>query len=429
MLNLDELNKRLSVLVMDCKDNPGKANELMVTEEQYKKIFGEVFTPAKLVNEMLDKLPVEVWNNKDLTWCDPACGSGNFLYHVKRRLMEGLSEVIEDEKEREKWIIENMLYGVELQRKNCYLCMFKLDPENEFKTNIACENSLEFNFWGKKFDVVVGNPPYNSGSQNKGAGNILWDKFIVKALDTCKNDGYICFVNPGLWRKPGHNLWKYFTQNNLIYLEIHNEADGVKTFRANTRYDWYVLQKTKYSGETVIKTETGEMENINITEYGWIPNSEFALIKKLIANVNDEKCKIINERTSYGADKSWVENEKNETFQYPCVYSVNRQNQLTLKWSSTNENGHFGIPKVIFGSGATGFYVDKNGDYALTQWATGIVDEPENLEKIASVLDSNEFKNIIKAMSMSKQEINAKVLSLFRKDFWKEFLPEETEDE
>jgi hypothetical protein len=25
----------------------------------------------KLVNEMLDKLPIEVWKNKNLTWLDP----------------------------------------------------------------------------------------------------------------------------------------------------------------------------------------------------------------------------------------------------------------------------------------------------------------------------------------------------------------------
>jgi hypothetical protein len=82
----------------------------------------------------------------------------------------------------------------------------------------------------------------------------------------------------------------------------------------------------------------------------------------------------------------------------------------------------FNIPKVVFGSGATGFIVDKNGDYGMTQWATGIVDDIENLENIVKVLNSDKFKDIILATSVSKCEINRKILKYFKKDFWKEFI-------
>jgi hypothetical protein len=40
-------------------------NECFKPKEIEKK-FGEVFTPMKLVNEMLDKLLKEVWINKNL---------------------------------------------------------------------------------------------------------------------------------------------------------------------------------------------------------------------------------------------------------------------------------------------------------------------------------------------------------------------------
>jgi len=36
-------------------------NECLKPKAIEKKQFGEVFTPIKLVNEMLDKLPNEVW--------------------------------------------------------------------------------------------------------------------------------------------------------------------------------------------------------------------------------------------------------------------------------------------------------------------------------------------------------------------------------
>jgi len=100
----------------------------MTKQERIKK-YGEVFTPPELVNEMLDKLPEHVWKNKNLTWLDPACGNGNFLVEVKKRLMEGLKEEIPDEKEREEHILENMIYGVEIQQDLVDECISRLKTE------------------------------------------------------------------------------------------------------------------------------------------------------------------------------------------------------------------------------------------------------------------------------------------------------------
>ena len=48
-----------------------------------------------LVSAMLDKLPIEVWKNKNLKWLDPCCGMGNFPIAVYLRLIEGLKDVKE----------------------------------------------------------------------------------------------------------------------------------------------------------------------------------------------------------------------------------------------------------------------------------------------------------------------------------------------
>jgi len=102
-------------------DNPKELLELITEclkpKDIEKKQFGEVFTPLKLINEMLDKLPIEVWYNKKLKWLDPATGMGNFQIVVYLRLMDSLKEVIIDEKERKKHILENMLYMCELNKK------------------------------------------------------------------------------------------------------------------------------------------------------------------------------------------------------------------------------------------------------------------------------------------------------------------------
>ena len=52
----------------------------------------EVFTPPKLVNEILDLLPGELWLDKNATFLDPCCKSGVFLREIAKRLLEGLKD-------------------------------------------------------------------------------------------------------------------------------------------------------------------------------------------------------------------------------------------------------------------------------------------------------------------------------------------------
>jgi site-specific DNA-methyltransferase (adenine-specific) len=75
---------------------------------------GEVFTPWELIEEMLDKLPEDFWEDPSKTMVDPAAGLGNFHAVVIERLMDGLANKIPDEEERYKHIVENQLYFVEL---------------------------------------------------------------------------------------------------------------------------------------------------------------------------------------------------------------------------------------------------------------------------------------------------------------------------
>lgn len=86
----------------------------MTLDEQRKarrKQTGEDFTPLPLVNEILDKLPPEIWKDSSRTWLDPAAGNGNFLIEVKRRLLAA--------GHTEDHILKNMIFGVDLMYDNC----------------------------------------------------------------------------------------------------------------------------------------------------------------------------------------------------------------------------------------------------------------------------------------------------------------------
>jgi len=113
----------------------------MRTEERKKKL-GEVFTPITLVNEMLDKLPPEVWEDGK-TFCDPTCGNGNFLVEVlKRKIALGHKEL-------------NKVFGVDIMQDNVDECIQRLNELHPFdwKRNIKCHDSLTFD-WDNGFDDI-----------------------------------------------------------------------------------------------------------------------------------------------------------------------------------------------------------------------------------------------------------------------------------
>lgn len=81
------------------------------------KQLGEVFTPPELVNEMLDRLPPELWSDPMKTYIDPACGTGNFLIEVVRRKIEAGSAPLQ--------ALETT-YGIDIMEDNVLECRQRL---------------------------------------------------------------------------------------------------------------------------------------------------------------------------------------------------------------------------------------------------------------------------------------------------------------
>lgn len=146
------------------------------------KKYGEVLTPRTLVEEILDKLPEEIFKSNTTTFFDPACGSGTFLIALKERLLK--------HNHSEQNIYER-LYGVDLIVENAIITGLTLGSTK----NIKAANSLDdIQEWqNMKFDVVIGNPPFNKNKINNGVGgttgdNTFYRKFILKGLTLLAND-------------------------------------------------------------------------------------------------------------------------------------------------------------------------------------------------------------------------------------------------
>jgi len=238
----------------------------------------------------------------------------------------------------------------------------------------------------------------------------------------------LSMIHPAGWRKPNTEKGKFTgmfeemsQKNQMIYLEIHNTKDGQKMFQCGTRYDWYVLQKVKSKKRTKVLDEKGEINEINMNEWEWLPNYKIIYIKSILGS--NIFCPIIYNRTNYGCDKDYVSKEKTRIFKYPLVHSTNLSGVRYL-YSKYKDKGHFGIPKIIFGqTGINNIIIDYKGKYGMTDNSMGIhITSLDEGKKIKKALETASFKDILKACMFGNFRIDWRLFTYFRKDFWKEFI-------
>ena len=280
-----------------------------------------------------------------------------------------------------------------------------------------------------KFDCVIGNPPYQKDAKNKGTGHTLWDKFAGKSLTLLKTNGMLAIIHPAGWRGCGdsyESVSAAIKDKQIEYLEIHDEQDGLKTFGVTTRYDWYILKNSSVSHNTVIFDQNGTVQDVDLNGIRFIPNHLIKKIYSLLAKDGEPKVEILYNRSSYGADKSWVSKDKSGKFLYPIVYSTPVE-APTILYSSTKDNGHFGISKLILNPcRPIGFVIDDKGKYGMSQWCVGIVGDRKYLDMVSEVIKNqktNGFAEVMEACHFTDKIFNKDVISLFRREFWNEFCP------
>ena len=431
--NTFNISVQIKMSLQSLIDNPKELLELinycLKPKEEEKKQFGEVFTPINLVNDMLDKLPVDVWSNKNFKWLDPASGMGNFPIAIYLRLIEGLKDEIKDTKERKKHILENMLYMSELNKKNVLVCKQIFDINNEYKLNIYEGDSLKVDYnkeWKiKNFDIIIGNPPYNK--DNTGTGNSIWQLFVKKSINELNKKGYLVFIHPSTWRKPQSEKSKmreYFklmtSENKMLYLEIHNSKDGMKTFGCATRYDYYILQKDKNENiKTIIKDEKGIINEVYLLDYEWLPNYYFDKFKELFHNNNEPVCELLFDCNIYETRRKWVSKKQTSEYKYKLINAITKK-EIKYYYTNDNTKGMFGIKKIIFGTaGINEPLNDKNGEYGMTEHTMAIKYNTETESNdIIKCLKSPEFLDLINACNWSSFLLDWRLFTYFKKTFY-----------
>lgn len=183
--NVFNISVQFKMSLQSLIDNPKELleliNDCLKPKDVEKKQYGEVFTPMKIINEMLNdieshwkaKTNLDIWENENLTWYDPAAGMGNYPIAIYYKLMNGLKYKFPNETDRKKHIIEKQLFMGELNKKNCFIIKQIFNINDEYNLNLYEGNTLDISinkiFKQNKFNIIVGNPPYNEELTSIGA--------------------------------------------------------------------------------------------------------------------------------------------------------------------------------------------------------------------------------------------------------------------
>jgi hypothetical protein len=280
IINIDTFYQNKKREIYNIK-NPEKLlehiNKMLPFTERSKKERGEVFTPIKLVKEMIDKLPEEVWKNKNLKWLDPSAGMGNFSVAIYMKLMESLKDEFIDEDKRRRHILEEMLYMVELYKGNVYMMnnifcgkIYKLNifegsffikgdykDTDIYPSSIKLKNNKMFinkvKGFNNKFDIIVGNPPYQ---EDKASGdNKLYLDFTKNSLDILQDRGLLLFITPRnildylLLVEKNRNIINDFYQIKYIAIETSKHYFP----KVGSTFVYFLIEKKLYYEKTIIE--------------------------------------------------------------------------------------------------------------------------------------------------------------------------------
>jgi hypothetical protein len=288
-----------------------KMENIIKRNSERRSLFGEVFTPWKLIEETLEKLDkhhfektgMSIFSEINYRWFDHSSGCGQFSIVLFFKLMKQIK--IPDVNKRTKHILEKMIFMSEFGENNVKetIDLFTFKNTLDCKLNIHCGDTLSLNTFDEwridKFDVVMGNPPYNSGSIGKckiGDNHVLhksvWAKFIKYSIDKVVENGYLFSITPNSWLKITHELHNTIIENHLFYLKLMSNSVSKKMINATIPISIFLICKNSFLVEN--STEILTFSNNNFFQYNHIFNNKysyplnyFSIFRKIIYTIDD----------------------------------------------------------------------------------------------------------------------------------------------
>lgn len=306
----------------------------------------EVFTTPEIAKLMLDNLPKELWEDESARFLDPVCKTGIFLREITSRLIKGLERKMPNLEKRINHILRNQIYGLGIteltsliSRRTLYCSKYanselSISRFDDVEGNIkfisskhkwSHKNTCEFcgvskelydrnkklenyaysfiheqdidNIFNMKFDVIIGNPPYQmSDGGGGGSATPIYQKFISVAKKL--NPRFLTMIVPSRWFAGGRGLENFRDEmlNDKRISKIFDFPNSSDCFPGVEIKGGvcYFLWERDYSGECEITNINKNKKNVlkrplveNNLNFFIRYNQSISIIRKVLSH--DEK--------------------------------------------------------------------------------------------------------------------------------------------
>ena len=365
----------------------------------------EVFTPPKLANQVLDLLPPEIFKSPETTFLDPGCKSGVFLREIAKRLIKGLEKEIPDLQKRLNHIYTKQLFAIaiteltELLSTRSVYCSKKANGKYSVCTKFKDEKgNIKFNkvnhtwvngrckycgasekvynrdeilethayefihtknpeeIFKMKFDVIIGNPPYQlSDGGNAASASPIYHQFVEQAKKL--NPRFLTMIIPSRWFSGGKGLDKFresMLNDDRIRVLVDYPASGEVFPGVEIKGGvCYFLWDRDNRGKCLVKSRQGQTENIlerNILEKGSESfirfNEAVTIVKKIVSHTEKSFRNLVSSRKPFGFGTNF-ENFKENEFKDSIKIYANKKKGFVSKKEITKNNGLISKYKIF----------------------------------------------------------------------------------
>jgi hypothetical protein len=193
--------------------------------------------------------------------------------------------------------------------------------------------------------VVVGNPPFQA---SKSGDYSLWARFIQKAIQVLKKDGYMAFIVPQGWLSPTGDIREgrksilrdYFHKLDVKIICL--DPTKFENFKVGSTFSYFVIKNSAPSPEKLTKFYLKDSQlDISVCDITFLPKQrindfELAIRKKLKTEKQFPWVRqpVRNEGEIFSLRKK----------KYPII---NGNSRITDLWFSSHKPKNFDRPKVI----------------------------------------------------------------------------------
>lgn len=403
-----------------------------ILSSHQKEYYGEVNTPLILADELVAFLNLQQYTDNLPAIADSGAGMGYISAVLVKRLFNVVNPHSHSQTQtdgRQRWIsILKNITLIEINEDNCAILKLFFGRH----ATIVCGDylnyfpSLDMNKNGEKYDIVIGNPPFNingsikvptnSSRSKKEDGKTIWREFVYHSLNyVLKPGGLLCYFMPSLWLKSDDKsgLFNYILrENKLLRVKCYSNTESNSLFKGHAQ---------THCGCFLIKTGgiTDEFEHYShyLKQFSRCALSKRGTVKSICVLDSTIERKIINKleeefihhgleyktltfnKTSTLSKKILISPTQNDVCKFKniqtCVFSKcsnSKYGNPILKYEYSDCGcAFYGDAKIILPHGMYGIpFIDKNGEYGISRRDKYVIlsDSVQDMECVAWFLST-----------------------------------------